>query len=224
MNNVAIKLESDQEQKIVNNAQELVAQASRVVIASNEDNEKASDLVKFIKTCFKKAEDDRKSITDPLNAVIKNINARYKLITEPLLNAEHEVKTAMLTFSQEQRRIAEQKERDRRAAEEAALLEQAAKAEQENKPVDADMLLDQAAEVNSAPVVVQQPQTVRGDYGSSSSIKKTWTYRVTDIKALAAAHPELVLENSPVIRQRIREGIREMAGVEIYQEESIAVR
>ena len=222
--NTALKVQSDQETKIFTNANELVEMAGRAAITNQADNEKASDLVKFIKTCYKKAEDDRKTITDPLNGVIKNINARYKLITEPLEKAEAKVKGLMLAYSQEQRRIAMEAERIAREAEEKRLIEQAALLEQQNKIVESDMVMDKAAEVNAAPIVAPQVQIVRGDYGSASSIKKTWTFEVTDIKSLAAAYPELVTVNSVAVRELIRSGSRDIAGLKIFEQESIAVR
>lgn len=224
MNNVAIKLESEKELEILSNAGELIQMADRVVINSHEDNEKASDLVKFIKTCFKKAEDDRKGITDPLNAVIKNINARYKKITEPLESAEKKVKSAMLTYAQEQRRIAEQEEAARRAAAEVEALERAVKLEEENKLAEADIIVDRVIEQNSAPMVAAQSQPIRGNFGSTSSIKKSWAFEVTDIKALANANPLLVIENAVAIREQIRLGVREIAGVRIFEQETMAVR
>ena len=222
--NTALKVQSDQETKIFTNANELVEMAGRAVITNQADNEKASDLVKFIKTCYKKAEDDRKTITDPLNGVIKNINARYKLITEPLEKAEAKVKGLMLTYSQEQRRIAMEAERIARETEEKRLIEQAALLEQQNKIVESDMVMDKAAEVNASPIVAPQVQIVRGDYGSASSIKKTWTFEVTDMKALATEYPELVAVNSVAVRELIRSGIRDIAGLKIFEQESIVVR
>jgi len=222
--NTALKLQSDEEQKLVSHANELISMADRCVIFTDQDNEKASDLVKFIKTAFKKSEDDRKSITDPLNAVIKNINARYKQFTDPLANAETKVKTLMLAYSQEKRRKQAEEERIAREQEQARLLALAEAEEAKGDVLAAETAIEQAVEVEQAPTQVQTPATVRGDFGSTSSVKKTWTFEVTDIKALANANPALVIENSVAIREQIRQGVREIPGVKIYEKESIAVR
>jgi hypothetical protein len=63
-----------------------------------------------------------------------------------------------------------------------------------------------------------------GATGAVSSITKRWSYRVTDIATLAKARPDLVVDNSSMIRKQISAGIREIPGLEIFQEEHLAIR
>ncbi|MDD5304787.1 MAG: hypothetical protein PHS14_16955 [Elusimicrobia bacterium] len=55
----------------------------------------------------------------------------------------------------------------------------------------------------------------------STTVKKVWTFKVLDLDAVPRAY--LVLDESRV-REAIRQGVREIAGLEIYQDESLSVR
>lgn len=78
------------------------------VTALSTDNEyiDAAEARKKAKGLFEDAEDDRKSFTDPLNAVIKRINARYKVITEPAQTII--ARTSALCLDYDRRRREEQ--------------------------------------------------------------------------------------------------------------------
>lgn len=211
--------------------------ANRCEIKTVEDLEKASDLLKFIKSTFKKAEEERKAITDPINASVKILNSRFKTITDPLSTAEGNVKGKILAFEQERRRKAEEEAREqaRLAAIKAAEDEARRKAEEESAkaiedgqidifadPVEVEVKIDEASLVIPEPVVNVAP--VRGAYGSTTSVVKRWTFRVTDIAALAAYDKDLVAAVSVEINKRIRDGVRDIPGLDIYQDETISSR
>lgn len=218
-------------------AGELVAMAERCTIQTVEDLEKASDLLKFIKSTYKKAEEERKAITDPINASVKILNSRFKAITDPLSTAEGNVKGKILAFEQERRRKAEEEAREQarlaaiKAAEDEARRkaeEEAAKAIEDGQidifadPVEVEVKIDEASLVIPEPVVNNAP--VRGAYGSTTSVVKRWTFRVTDIAALAAYDKDLVAAVSVEINKRIRDGVRDIPGLDIYQDETISSR
>lgn len=218
-------------------AGELVAMAERCEILTVEDLEKASDLLRFIKTTYKKAEDERKSITDPINKSVKALNAKFKTITDPLSQAEEKVKRKILSFETERRRKAEEEAREQARLDAIAAAEEEArrKAQEElDRAVDdgqIDMFADAAPEpvqIDESSIVVPDPiiqnAPVRGAYGSTTSIVKRWTYRVTDIVALAEFDSSLVMTVSAEINRRIRDGVRDIPGLEIYQEEGISSR
>lgn len=213
------------EPQISGRAGELVSMASRCVIQTDEDLEKASDLLKFIKTTYKKAEEERKSITDPINASVKILNSRFKTITDPLANAEKDIKAKILSYELEKRKKAE--EEARRQAEEAARLAEEARLLEKVDSGELDIFADPVdpAPIDIVdPVPMAPPAPIRGSYGSTTSIVKRWTYEVTDIAALANACPDLVSVVSSAINQRIRDGEREIPGLRIYQEETVASR
>jgi len=79
----------------------------------------AVDGLAFIQTVSRNLERARKELVDPLNKKVKDTNATFKAITEPIDAAEERVKTALLDWRRRERdRIAAEQERVRRENEE----------------------------------------------------------------------------------------------------------
>jgi len=199
--------------EVAGRAGELVEMAGRCIIQTDKDLENASDLVKFIKALVKKADDERTSITKPIKDSIKLLESKFKAITDPLDKAETDVKRKMLSYTQE---------KQRKAAEEAARIAEA------NRLAELEAaertIFDDAPDVTGeapieAPTIV--PTTVRGDYGSTSSIVKRWTFEVTDISKVPS---EFLAVDAVAIREQIKSGVRTIEGIRIFQDESISVR
>lgn len=120
-------------------AQTALAGAKDFIIDSNEMMEIAADDLRAIKTLQKKVEDQRTSITGPLNKAVKAVNDLFRAPKEYLESAEAILKRAILTYNTEQERIrleaqrkAEEQarqERERLAEIERQQREDAAKAE-----------------------------------------------------------------------------------------------
>ena len=66
-----------------------------------------------------------------------------------------------------------------------------------------------------------KPVTVRGDYGSSSSIRKTWKFEVTDSNEVPRQYMSI---NEIAVRAAIREGARDIPGLRIFLDESVVIR
>lgn len=101
-------------------AQRALANAADFTIDSDEMMEAAGDDLKGIKKLQKQVEEQRTSITGPLNAVVKTINDMFRAPTSYLADAEAKLKGAMLSYTTEQERIAAEA---RRIADEAARVE-----------------------------------------------------------------------------------------------------
>lgn len=102
------------------------------------------------------------------------------------------------------------------AAADAAL---AAGAE-EAKVIDKGLEQSITREIDDNTKALKVDAAVRTE-GVTSSVVKRWTYEVTDIKALPA---EMLEVNKGAIQSAIREGKREIPGLRIFQEESLAIR
>ena len=89
-------------------------------IATPEDYGLAADELKAIKTKANKLEEQRTSLTGPLNKVLKGINDLFRGPADLLGSAERILKGKMLAWDQEQERIVAEA---RRKAEEAARVE-----------------------------------------------------------------------------------------------------
>lgn len=96
-------------------------------VDSNENFELAADELKAIKAKAIKLEEQRTSITGPINQGLRAINAIFAGPAELLKSAETMLKTKMLGWQREQERVAAEQ---RRIAEEAAAAERKRLAEE----------------------------------------------------------------------------------------------
>lgn len=196
-------------------------EAARNAVIENEGHLSTGiDLLKSIKERVNAIETERKTWVNPLNEQVKRINAKFKTLSEPLEDARiglnRKVLDCQRKIEDEKRKVAEE-DRQRREAE---LLKAAEEKEALGNTEGAEKLLDYATKV-----VAKVEETGRGGFtGAKSTVRKTWTYEVTDIKALANARPDLVMVDSGAMRDAIRNELRECAGVRIYQEKSLSIR
>ena len=221
MNLPALKLESENEPRLQARSGELIAASERAVIDSNEAMENGADLAKLIKTAFNKAETERKLLVKPFNDGVKTINSRFRDLTGPLLDAETRIKGKMLTYRQEQDRILREEEDRLRKEREAAALAEAEQLEAQGKDALADATIEAAIETAPMPTKLQP---TRSDMGTVASTRKTWTFELTSIKALAAVRPDLVMVDKVAINRAIKDGNREIPGLKIFQKESLQIR
>jgi hypothetical protein len=130
-------------------------------------------------------------------------------------------------------------EEDRQAAESAALV---AEEEEAQLRKDANRLLSEGDDRGAAAETLrladlaaaraatarmpgqgtQQPLHIRGDYGSTAYVRKTWTFEVIDLNRVPREYMSLDVE---VVRDAIvKDGVRDIPGLRIYQSETLRVR
>jgi len=225
-------------------------QASSIIVKDEATQRQAVEAVSQVKANLKRLEDLRTFFTKPLNDQVKAINNKFKLLAEPLEGLEVKLKSTITKYMVEQERLAReeadrvakvQAEEARKAREAAEAAERAAvelrrKAEEEAKSeAQKQKLLDQADKVEAAAKEVEQAiianptevveapsKTVRSDSGKAT-LKKTWTWKVTDEALFMACHPELFIIDTKAVNKLIANGTRVMDGLEIYEEANISV-
>ncbi len=182
----------------------LCASAERAVIDSGPTLEKGADLAKMIRDHLKTAEGERTALTGPLNTVLKNINTRFKKYTEPLERAKGVIDGKMVTYGKkvaEAQRIEDEK---RRKEEDAVRVEE---------------FPDEMA--FTPPTAAPKPATVYGNTGSAASFTNTWDFEVTN----AAEVPrEYLVPDEKKIRQAVKDGVRAIPGVNIFEKTGLRVR
>lgn len=177
----------------------------------------------------KRLETQRRDMVDPLNEVVKKINALYKPVTDMLTQAETIVKRAIGGYQQEQERIAREaaakaeadarKERERLAA-------QAEKLADKGKTEQAQAKLDQAAST-----VAVIPQTTAAKV-SGISTGKVWKAEVTDpvlvCKLIAeGVLPPTMVDFKAAELNRVAstwQNTRQFDGLRIYSDVRVASR
>lgn len=115
----------------------------------------------------------------------KRLCAAEKEKVEPLIDVERKVKTRMLAYETEQRRLAAERERklreEARKIEEEARLKEAERLEAEGRQREAERLID--APIFTPPVTVAPPTPrVQG-----VSFREVWSAEVDDLRALCRA-------------------------------------
>lgn len=205
---------------LTNRAQAALTFIQSFEIANGEDYGLAAEELQAIKGRSKKLEEQRTSITGPINAALKAVNDLFRGPAQLLAQGEQLLKSKLLAYDQEQQRIAAEQ---RRAAEEAAAAERkrleaeaaecqreaekqaaaAAKAQAEGDAqaavfAQASMARAQAeaqAATSTALMVTAAPPAAAPGKAKGLSTSTKVDYEVVNLLALVqhvAAHPELI--------------------------------
>src|SRR5690606_18443654 len=228
---------------LISGAEKALSVAQAIEIDSNEMYEIAGNELSTIKGRLKQLDEQRKSITKPLDEAKQAVMDLFRKPVEILTNAENSLKRAMLTFQSEQRRIQEEEQRKARAAAEAErrrqeeearrMAEEARKAADSGDKQKAAQLQQEAeerkavSEMISAPVIHMEKPAAAG-----VSTRKTYKARATDIKALLqgvidGTGPVAVIKIDDKILNAPARSLKESMnypGVEVYTEEGISAR
>jgi len=186
----------DTDLKVIENETSLLLrQADSYVIKSTQDVDLASEFLRKLKDAENMIEEKRTEFTKPINQSLRSINETFKKLSKPLVEARQIVTSRILEW----RRI----ENDRLAKEE----ERCRKIQEAHK---------EAGHEVKAPVVLERPEAKIG----STQVRKIWTWEVIDYEKIPNMYKEL---NLTVINQAVRNGVRDIEGLRIYQKETLSI-
>lgn len=172
------------EQELKPTLTQLIAdQTSYDPFTDNEYLEAGSFLLNRFSQVAKTIEDQRLSFTAPLNQSLKSINAFFKTFSEPIEQANRELRDKLTKHRQEL---------------EYKRLEEQMKAEDAGTPLVPDLNKKIGAVV----------------------VKKVWTFEIKDQTKIPQQY--LVVDEVK-IRAAIRSGVREIAGVTIFQKDEVSL-
>lgn len=196
MNNVNELVLPDTDLKAIEDESSLLLkQADSYIIQSTQDVDLASEFLRKLKDAENMIETKRLEFTAPINKSLKAINETFKKLSKPLVDARQRLTEKILTW----RRV----ENDRLAKEE----------ERRRKIQDAHERLGHEVK---APIILERPEAKIGN----TQIRKIWTWQVTDWEKVPNGYKEL---NMTAINQAVRDGIREIPGLRIYQKETLSI-
>ncbi len=184
----------------------LVDYATNRSILTDQDARLATDDLATIRALKRTLEAKRTEYTNPINRHLKDINAVFKTLSDPLDTADKTTSSKITGYRNEQARQAAEAKRINDLRIEAALAEQVLKGE-----------ITQPLELVVEPP--PPPTHVRGEVGTAG-IVRTRKYRLIDIKLVP---PEYLWLNDPLVGKVVRAGIPSIPGIEIYIEEGIRV-
>jgi hypothetical protein len=180
-------------EKAEDDAALMTKQAVSIRVTTIEQEEQAHTALVRIKHAIKTIEDKRKEITKPLNTSIKVANEMFRNLSEPFIVADKIIRNKIMEFRQVQEEKA-QKELERR-----------------QKIQDAHAV--KGHEIHG--IVVPGVKVSR-----ETTVAVRWTYSVIDIDKVPR---EFLVLDSVAVNKAIRNGIREVSGLSIYQVEGLRV-
>ena len=198
---------------------EFEVQTLALTINSPDSEVAALNLVLPLDKAFKAIEKRRKEIVDTPNAFAKAVNSLAKFYLDKIDRGRQTVKSKLADYARfkalEAQKAAEA-ERKARAEMQAKLNAEAARLTAEAQaqgtaapPVEAPKLPEVPP---AAPI-----KTVRAAEGTATEVK-TWTFKIIDP---AAVPREYLAINETLIRKAVKDGIRGIPGVSIFEETNI---
>lgn len=220
-------------------------------VTDDASNITAVEMGSQAKKLQKKINDKKLSITKPYRDLVAKINATVKPFDDDLKGIESNLKSKISHYQREQcelaRRIAEKKAKEeaeerRKALEAERAAERARQEKERQEALQRQRELEEKAKAeNVEPVKVEIPEVdpeldkpvevtphisyvpsgpTRTAEGTSSVINR-WKHRIVD----AAAVPrEYLMVDEKKIAQAVKDGIRNIAGVEIYEDSEVRFR
>lgn len=199
------------------------AAGAKVVVVDDSTKTKAMEVARDAKTIEKRIEEIRTTLVKPLNDRVKEINKYAKDLMSPIdevtANAKHELRKWEMKLEKERQEQIAKAESERKAAEAAAKAEaeldgmfggtEAAQSQIMAEAKVTDISVAHAAKVAS----IEQNKV--------SGARKVWTFQITDESLIPR---EFLVVDEKKIRAAMNAGTRHIAGVNIFQETSIAIR
>lgn len=207
-----------------------------IVVESNESADTALTSGKEVKSWLKKVEERRKELVGPYNERVKQINEYAKQITEPLLKAEAHVKKGLGAWEEKLEKLRAEEMRKAEEARKKAEAEAQAKLKAQQEEASMEALFQAPAEQKRAEIIQQaEAQRVQKEIADShkenvraigsmkvSGARKIWKCRVTNIEDVPVEYLD------PNITRMMRDfmdgKVKQIPGVEFYQETSVALR
>jgi len=208
-----------------------------VDIVDDESHATVGDLVKYLRQAKYKLEDKRKSLVDPLNKVVKDINALFKPTRDSIEALMHKASAKMNQYASAQEAIKQaeaqviREEAAREEAEARDLAERLTAAAGEDAAPTAAAVIE-VAEKNVAKAEEKPKLTLARGETSTTSTRQNWTAHVVDLKLLALAVGEgrlpidCIQASQAALNKVSRETKenREVDGVKFFAETKAVVR
>jgi SMC interacting uncharacterized protein involved in chromosome segregation len=203
----------------------LKAAADSLTVTSHDESKTANEMLAGIKHYIKNIDDTRKRLTAPLREGVKAINDAFNFNIGIAEEVDGIIKKKVLVYVKAQEAIKLEEARIKREAEIAERNRKQKELEEKAAATNSEFTLSRAimAEENTKKLAekeIEVDTAVRSESGTSF-IRKTWKYEILkDVDVPRAfCSPDL-----GKIRAAVNAGQRDIAGVRIYEEESIGVR
>lgn len=198
---LAERLEIDHASLAVQAAEALAAEALGPIMV-DDDLADYSERAKMLKGVAAMIEKARKAEKEQINKDGKTVEAFFAKLSKPITDAADAIVAAI--NAAQRAKLEEQRRREREEAEAAKVFE------------------DTSPEPAPAPVAVKEVARVVSSSGRVTASAATfWTFRVKDP---AAVPRQYLTVSDAAIKAAVAGGVREIEGVEIYEDVRTAIR
>jgi len=190
---------------------EMVEMAKAHEVADDESDKQAVAMAGEAKKLFNRIEGLRKDIVEDPNQFVRSVNNLAKEYNKPLKEIENDLKrkSGHYKYKKEQ----ERREQERKAQEEAAKLQAKLDKEAKKKKIEPVVV--------PVPVMPKQDSVTRAETGASSHIRKQWKGEIVEPEKVPR---EYCVPSQQLINQAVKQGIREIPGVKIWEDISSVIR
>jgi hypothetical protein len=188
----------------------MVEQAGGLSVTDDASNAQAVEMANQAKKIDTAIETVRKALVHDPNEYVKGVNNLAKSFQGKLQGIAASMRGKIGSYVQRQ-------EMERRKAEEAARKAQ----EELQAKIDAEAKTSNVEPVQIAAPVVPKPATIVRTEAGSASTRKVWKHEIIDEAAVPRRY--LMVDESK-IRQAVKQGVREIPGVRIFEHTEIAFR
>ena len=200
--------QEDGEVQILREAAVLLnTRASALTVTDESGLVAAADDLAKISTLTRSIEKMRTAYTGPLNTHLKEVNDLFKAVAGPIADADKIVRNKVLAYHKEVN--------DRKAEIERINAEKLRLAQDEMR-----LHGELSQPVDLIPVTDEAPKIITTE-GGEVTVKQNWKWRVVDIRLVPA---EYLIVDETKVGKVVRAGCREIYGIEIYSEDSLAVQ
>jgi hypothetical protein len=201
--------------------------AGHLPIRDDDEQGNAAEFVKQLRAFVKVAEDLRRTLGQPYLDCTGTLNTAFKRLEADVIAGRELVDDAASAYARaraaEERRHREREAEDRRRAAELAEMHARSSGDDAawDRAVDTTARAEKAARAAEAgPADLSR---VRGDMGAVASLRERWLYELLDINLVPDAYTRRVLDEG-ALKAAIANGLREVAGLRIFDASRVQVR
>jgi hypothetical protein len=227
VNTMPIQAEPTIENEQKSSALKILEQAKLMNINTAQDYDGAAEFTKQVKKLSKRIKDYWDPLKKSARASWQSLVDREKELLSPLEKAEAEVKKKMADYQrkvQEEERAARELAEKLKREEAERLLSEAAKAAEQGNEMEAEILLAQA-EIMEASQPAVQMQTPKATGVSTRTLYRARIIDESKVPVEVAGVVIRPIDLSAVNKlAQASKGKVQIPGIEIYEEQSVAVR
>ena len=197
---------------------------AKMIVKNADDLNIAVEFLTGLKAYFRAKEDKRKEIVDPIKRSVKLIDAEYKKITDKIQDAITGIEAEIFKYRQaEAVRIAKiNAATAAKVATEQAKIDAAFKKDMKGTRGDERIILQAQKESAIASVAVAAPVKVQDKSIGGTSFRKIWDFEIVNEAEIPRVY--LTPDSVQIRNDIVKNGVREIRGVRIFQREVSATR